>query len=170
MNDDYIKYKPDQIYIIFIPLLVLGNVFFNMMAGMSLQIKEYSSLVYYSVFAIAIGVLIKYFYDSSRTMVIFELNGLHILNDKGVNHSFIPWENFRYGYYCCSNYKLQLHLLLSKTALEETKVRTLVNKSVYSGKMQVDNVVVIGLLHGQEKKQLYIKEYILRMIPNVREL
>ena len=169
MNDNYIKYKPNQIYIFFIPLLVLGDAIFIMVAGMALQIKDYSLFAFTSVFAIVAGVLIKLCYDLSHTMVFFEVNGLRILNDKGVNHCFIPWENFQYGYYC-SNYKGQLHLLLSKNVLEVNKVKILVNKSVNSGKMQVDNVVVIGLLHGQKEKQLYIKEYILRMIPNIREL
>ena len=149
--------------------MILEDVIFSIVAGMALQIKDYSLFAFISAFAIVTGVLIKLLYDLSHTMVFFEVNGLRILNDKGVNHCFIPWENLQYGYYCC-NYKGQLHLLLSQNVIGVNDVKRLVNKSANSGKMQVNGVVVIGFLHGKKEKQLYIKEYILRMIPNIKEL
>ena len=169
MNDNYVEYKPNQIYCFFVPILILEDVFLIIVAGMALQIKDYSLFAITSAFAILTGVLIKLFYDLSYTMIIFEANGLRILNDKGVNHCFITWENLQYGYYCC-NYKGHLHLLLSQNVLGVNEVKGLVNKSANSGKMQVGGVVVIVFHHGKEEKQLYIKEYILRMIPNIKEL
>lgn len=100
--------------------------------------------------------LTKVIYDSLKRRVIFEQNGVRII-DGDSDCCYFSWEELNYGYYIKS-YKGHLFLLLSAEMLNPEEAKRIVNKGANTSRILIDRVVVIYLDLLQDVSQ--VKEII----------
>lgn len=168
MKNDNIEYRPYIINIYFIPIPVVGEIISLMLCGIAIQTQEIQSLFWLGILSIACAFLIKWIYDSTKVVVVFEESGIRLINESIDKYYYFPWVDFSYAYYC-KDWHGHMYLVLSSERLVPKEVKKKVNQSAnsLSFKMYIDNVVVICIDTG--KNQFWIEEIISKKIPFVKK-
>ena len=87
--------------------------------------------------------------DCARRMkVVFDENGISIVNDIFTAYSFLSWDKILYGSYSY-DYKGNCYLILSENEIDEKKQKQLRTKSSLSLKMRFETDLVIYLGHSK---------------------
>jgi hypothetical protein len=99
--------------------------------------------------------ILKYVCDCVKCVVVFEQNGVHIVNDSRFVHRYIAWDSLTYGCYT-GYYRGRNFLLLSSTALNHKEAKKLVIKESYSfsSRLCVNDAIIIPLAFDQDISQI----------------
>lgn len=162
MNNS-IQYRPFRSHVWFSPFLLIAGILSFVGVGYCLP-----EITFPCFFLLCIGmvsiILAKALYDSSRTTVWLENDGLRIIEGKNNQWHFVLWKNFSYAYYI-PNFKGHLFLILSDKYLNENQAKRFVNQRSMSSKIYDDKTIVIHI-DVQQKTDL-IKERINNTIPHI---
>ena len=108
-------------------------------------------------------------YDLLKVTILFESEGIRLINVKGLKEYFIPYQNFSSGYYCKS-YRGHLYLVLTPELLAEKQIRKMVNRNVWFNSVYIDNSLLIFIHNANEEEKLLIKEIVTEKIPFIMEI
>lgn len=177
MDYDIIEYRPNMgagIIALFSMILEIAYIFFVSLSIISENIEALELFVL-GIIALVLLLMGKNIYDSSKTMIIFEIDGLRLINDGNVRHCYVSYKNFSYGYY--SHYRGDLMLILSSKYMNQKEIESLLRKwwrlrrwSLRNVSiMQKENTVVIPINEYDKKVVVRIRDLIVKKIPLVED-
>lgn len=157
------EYRPYLTHIFLSPLPVIYALISFVISGVCIA----DSLWHFIIFLV-LGILCiwlaKILYDTSKTKIILEDNGLRIIESPHLEHHYIPWTTITHAYDFI-NFKGHSFLVLSPTELSKVEIKKFGSKGANSSKISIDNVVVIPI--PPLKESANIKELINQKITSV---
>lgn len=155
MNNTII-YRPYRSHVWFIFFTVPIGIFAFVAAGYCLQAPGANVIFFVVMGALSVW-LTKALYDSSKTIIFFEPDGLWVSGVGCDNCRHILWEELSNAYYV-RNFRGFLFVVLSTKALSPQEAKKLANRGANLSKICIDDVVVIHIDDLQNVSQ--IKELI----------
>lgn len=149
-------YRPYKVHARILPFTVTVGVFAFIAMGYCIPYWEFGVSLWV-VMGVGCIWLTKVLYDTSNLTVIFEQQGLRIVEGRYNNYRYVLWEELLYAYYV-RNFKGHLFLVLSTNALSPKEAKRFANIAATSSRICIDDVLVIYINFFQEVSQ--IKELI----------
>lgn len=123
--------------------------------------KEASAL--FAVIGVSLIPVVKFFYDRSKATVIFEAEGVRILNDGKKKYCFIPWEDLQYA----SNYrsfKGFSYVALSKKPIDRECIKDMGDNDLSKRICVDDNTILLNLSYEDTTE---VQKIIAEKVPTV---
>ena len=140
MSEKVILY-PYKAHKYFVPFTIGSSIFSFLAVGYCLPYIE--GILF---FLIAIGIisiyLTKKLYDSSKTVVALDSQGLCVVEDNGFDYRYYLWDELQFAYHS-KNFRGFRYIVFSPVKINEKQVRELTSKSSESMKVCVDSAVVL---------------------------
>lgn len=166
MNSNCIVYQPYHSYSYFFLFIIAIGTSLLVVIGYSLS-NPGLYLIILLLLAILCVTLAKFLYDTSKSTIFFETEGLRIIDTRTTIHTYFRWTDIAYAYYARSR-RGHLFVVLSKEELFQSKIKQYVNKGANSSKICVEEVVVINMDPLQDFIQL--KEFLNCKVLHIHEI
>lgn len=162
----YIKYKTYKMYKFLLIFFILMSILSLVFIGDSLKNRAIYMLIVWGFFFLLFSVSAKYCYDLSKLTILFESEGIRLINVRDLKEHFISYQKFLSGYYCRS-YRGHLYLVLSPELLTEKQVKKMVNRSVWLNTVYIHNAVLLLIHNASKEEKILIKEIVSEQIPSI---
>lgn len=163
MCNDILEYRPYRsnriLSVMFAILFLCGTVLF----GLFLNIAPDATWLW-GIIAFLCGLISWVTYDASKILVLFELNGIHIIGDKKKVHIYLPWTSIKTVMKIKSYRGFQFFLLAPK-AITCREAKRLVIKGGMR-RLYFDGNI---LLYVDEKHRPSIEAYIFQNIHSTED-
>lgn len=169
MNSNILKFYPYRVYRYVLPFVICATIFLLMAFCNFLWNQYVQGGIGYVIMIVISIIATKHSYDLTKVTVLFESDGLRLINGKHIREYYVSYQNLPYGYYCRS-YRGHLFLVLSPETLCEKQIRKIVNRSARLEKVIIDNAVVIFINNGRKEEKLRMKKIISEKISFVRDV
>lgn len=155
MNNEEMIYQPFRICRGIVCLLQILGILLIIVLSLAIRQDSIDGIVVIGTLLSLCVVLIKVLYDLIKVKVIFDKEYIRLLNAGKEKQYNIPWKEIPYGYYC-RDWHGNLYLVLSPGAIEQKKVKKMVNKHTNSLKpnIYIDECILIVIGSKKQMEQI----------------